>query len=189
MPVSSPDRRTSTAVSRCAGEQKQGAEPAVAGAGVLKANWFAKHRQRRPAVAAVFLDRQAAAGDPSAWSRACAALEAVRAAVKPRGARIVVAVVQVTRPQLLAVSACPASNPTDPDMAHGVPVAETVFHCCTRTLLPRTRGLTAVLSGCRGPPCRTSRRLWGRTSQMSGWPCWHARPASIASEWRQPQLP
>jgi hypothetical protein len=84
-----------TAAPGCAGEQKQGAEPVQPGGGVLKANWFAKHRQRRPAVAAVFLDRQAAAGDPSAWSRACASLEAVRAAVKPRGARIVVAVVQV----------------------------------------------------------------------------------------------
>lgn len=43
----------------------------------------------------MFLDREAVAGDPSAWSRACASLEAVRAAVKPRGAHIVVAVVQV----------------------------------------------------------------------------------------------
>lgn len=35
-------------------------------------------------------------GDPSAWSRACAALEAVRAAARPRGARLIVAIVQVT---------------------------------------------------------------------------------------------
>jgi hypothetical protein len=88
----------------CAGEQKHSTEPAGPATGIIKANWFAKHRQRRPAVAAVFLDREAAAGDPSAWSRACAALEAVRAAVKPCGARIVVAVVQVN--EILVEGCC-----------------------------------------------------------------------------------
>lgn len=40
-------------------------------------------------------------GDPSAWSRACAALEAVRAAARPRGARLIVAIVQVTAAMVL----------------------------------------------------------------------------------------
>lgn len=53
-------------------------------------------------MAVVFLDREAAAGDPSAWSRACASLEAVRAAVRPRDARIVVAVVQASAFALMA---------------------------------------------------------------------------------------
>ncbi len=47
---------------------------------------------------AAWCGRGAVGGDPGAWSRSCAALEAVRAAARPRGARLVVAIVQVPSP-------------------------------------------------------------------------------------------
>jgi len=60
----------------------------------FKANWFAKHRQRSPAVAVVLIDRDWVVGDPSSWTRACEQLDWVRTATRPRGVRIVVAIVQ-----------------------------------------------------------------------------------------------
>ncbi|KAK9904998.1 hypothetical protein WJX75_007420 [Coccomyxa subellipsoidea] len=60
---------------------------------ILKADWFAKHRQQRPAVAAVFFEREAVTGDPSQWARVLAGLEAVRQATRPRGARVVLVIV------------------------------------------------------------------------------------------------
>ena len=40
------------------------------------------------------LCREAAVGDPAAWTRVLAALEAVRVATRPRGARTVIFIVQ-----------------------------------------------------------------------------------------------
>ena len=50
--------------------------------GIFKAGWFAKHRQRVPAVAALFLRRGDVTGDPGAWARVMQAVDVVRASCK-----------------------------------------------------------------------------------------------------------
>ena len=62
------------------------------GKGVLSADWLAQRRGRLPAAAAVLLPWRAVAGDPTSWSSAMAALDAVRAAAERRGVRLCVAV-------------------------------------------------------------------------------------------------
>ena len=47
--------------------------------GIFKAGWFAKHRQRVPAVAALFLRRTDVTGGPSAWAGVMQAVDVVRA--------------------------------------------------------------------------------------------------------------
>ena len=51
-------------------------------------------RRARATVAGAPRGREAVVGDPAAWTRVLAALEAVRVAARPRGARTVVVVVQ-----------------------------------------------------------------------------------------------
>ncbi|KAL6759174.1 hypothetical protein V8C86DRAFT_1349583 [Haematococcus lacustris] len=62
--------------------------------GILKTDWLAKQRGRRPAVALVLLERGELEGGPGALNRLLPTLKAVRDAVLPRGAGLVVAVVQ-----------------------------------------------------------------------------------------------
>jgi len=53
-----------------------------------------RRRRARATVAGAPRGREAVVGDPAAWTRVLAALEAVRVAARPRGARTVVVVVQ-----------------------------------------------------------------------------------------------
>eukprot|EP00882_Tetradesmus_deserticola_P019658 GHRQ01021179.1.p1 GENE.GHRQ01021179.1~~GHRQ01021179.1.p1 ORF type:complete len:191 (+),score=59.16 GHRQ01021179.1:301-873(+) len=62
--------------------------------GILKADWFAKQRQRRAAVAVAFVPRSHVDGDPSSWMRMLAGLRAVRAASSVKGAALLLVVVQ-----------------------------------------------------------------------------------------------
>ena len=66
--------------------------PGPAATGILRAGWFAKHRQHRPAVALVLLGWEDVAGDPGAWARTGEALGRVKAAAGRRKARVAVAV-------------------------------------------------------------------------------------------------
>jgi len=77
-------------------------------------------------------------GDPSAWSRACAALEAVRAAARPRGARLIVAIVQVTGAivlrqrrasgqQIWDCTSCPCMALLQPPPAGALPLGSDCF--------------------------------------------------------------
>ncbi len=86
-----------------------------------QADWFAKHRQRRPAVAVLFLSRcvtrhliaaltllvpnvsrarlalpcrDSVLGDPASWLRSTQQADAVKAATRARGARAVIIIVQ-----------------------------------------------------------------------------------------------
>ena len=61
-------------------------------AGILRADWLTKHRQHRPAVAVAFFAREAAVSDAT-HGAVCAQLEAVRAAVRRRGASLLVVLV------------------------------------------------------------------------------------------------
>ena len=61
-------------------------------AGVLRADWLTKHRQHRPAIAVVFIQRDAVVSG-STHAALCAQLEAVRAAVRRRGASLLVVLV------------------------------------------------------------------------------------------------
>ena len=60
--------------------------------GVLRADWLTKHRQHRPALAVVFFQREAVMSDAT-HGAVCAQLEAVRAAVRRRGASLRVVLV------------------------------------------------------------------------------------------------
>ena len=60
--------------------------------GVLRADWLTKHRQHRPALAVVFFQRDAFVSDAT-HGAVCAQLEAVRAAVRRRGASLLVVLV------------------------------------------------------------------------------------------------
>ncbi|KAK9839808.1 hypothetical protein WJX81_003235 [Elliptochloris bilobata] len=91
-PINSLGVAEPSAAPRLFGERKPSS--GASKGGILKVGWFAKHRQQRPAVAVLFLEREAAVGDPAAWTRILAALEAVRVATRPRGARTVIVVVQ-----------------------------------------------------------------------------------------------
>ncbi|KAK9861708.1 hypothetical protein WJX84_003672, partial [Apatococcus fuscideae] len=79
---------------RIFGERKPLLTSGVSALGILKADWFVKHRQRRPGVAAVLFERSAVVGDPAGWQRVCSQLEGVRAATRVANARIVVVMVQ-----------------------------------------------------------------------------------------------
>ncbi|KAK9789561.1 hypothetical protein WJX73_006387 [Symbiochloris irregularis] len=78
-------------VGRVFGERKS---PLAAGqpAGILKADWFAKHRQRRPAVAVLLIPRAEVEGAPDAWQRVSAQVGAVRGATRAQGARLVLVI-------------------------------------------------------------------------------------------------
>ncbi|BDA49832.1 hypothetical protein COCOBI_14-4520 [Coccomyxa sp. Obi] len=78
---------------RVFGEKKASMTAPSGPLNILKADWFAKHRQQRPAVAAVFFEREAVTGDPAQWARVLAGLEAVRQATRPRGARVMLVIV------------------------------------------------------------------------------------------------
>ena len=61
-------------------------------AGVLRADWLTKHRQHRPALAVVFFQRDAVVSGAT-HAALCAQLEAARAAVRRRGASLLVVLV------------------------------------------------------------------------------------------------
>ena len=62
-------------------------------AGLFKADWFAKHRTRRPAAVALLLERSAVDGDAAAWADAAASIDGVKTAAARRGAGLVLGVV------------------------------------------------------------------------------------------------
>ncbi|MEW5315259.1 MAG: hypothetical protein WDW38_006702 [Sanguina aurantia] len=62
--------------------------------GIFKADWFTKHRGKRPAVALAFVSRGELAGDPNSWNAMLYALKMIRDATQQRGAGMVVAVIQ-----------------------------------------------------------------------------------------------
>ena len=74
-------------------QQQQGSAAASNGEGLLRVGWLQKHRQRRPAVALVFIAQEAAEGDPSAWMALSKQLDAVRVAAAAGGARLAIVVV------------------------------------------------------------------------------------------------
>lgn len=79
---------------RLFGERKGAATSQTTPVDILKADWFAKHRQRRPAVAVLFLAGSAVSGDAASRSRCTQQADALKAATRARGARAVIIVVQ-----------------------------------------------------------------------------------------------
>lgn len=75
------------------GVRKPASSSTAQPSGILKAGWLRKHRNECPAVVAVLVERDAVVGDPSAWAWLVSQLDAVKAGVKNRGARVVVLVV------------------------------------------------------------------------------------------------
>lgn len=63
-------------------------------AGILKADWVIKHRQRKASAAVCLVPRSAVEGDPTAWGAMMAALRLTRSAAAQRSAGIIVAVHQ-----------------------------------------------------------------------------------------------
>ena len=61
------------------GEEEEASSSTSPSSGIFKSSWFAKHRQRVPAVAALFLKRSDVTGDPSAWASVMQAIDVVRA--------------------------------------------------------------------------------------------------------------
>lgn len=64
--------------------------------GILKADWLTKHRTRMPAVLAVLLDRDQVYGDPTQWLEVCTNLDNIKAVIRGRNIKLVVAIVQPT---------------------------------------------------------------------------------------------
>jgi hypothetical protein len=67
--------------------------PSTPPEGILKADWFLKQRQRRPAVAVALVSRDELEGDPSSWARVLAQLRVIKDAAAQRGAGVLVLVV------------------------------------------------------------------------------------------------
>ncbi|KAK3279876.1 hypothetical protein CYMTET_12260, partial [Cymbomonas tetramitiformis] len=63
-------------------------------AGILKSGWLAKHRQRCPAVAVAFFDRESLLGDPTSWQTSCQQLDTIRSSMRARNTKLVIVVVQ-----------------------------------------------------------------------------------------------
>jgi hypothetical protein len=61
--------------------------------GILKADWFLKQRQRRPAVALALISRDELEGDPIAWQRVLGQLRVIKDAASQRGAGVLVLVI------------------------------------------------------------------------------------------------
>ncbi|GLC48572.1 hypothetical protein PLESTB_000112500 [Pleodorina starrii] len=63
-------------------------------AGILKSDWFAKHRGKKPAMAVALVERRELEGDPTTWNRMMYGLKLIADAAGQRGAGVLVAVVQ-----------------------------------------------------------------------------------------------
>ena len=87
-----PQVRGLTPASRAAALDGCAAAQVLPLSGVLRADWLTKHRQHRPALAVVFFQRDAV-GSGATHAALCAQLEAVRAAVRRRGASLLVVLV------------------------------------------------------------------------------------------------
>ncbi|KAG2485655.1 hypothetical protein HYH03_015627 [Edaphochlamys debaryana] len=81
-------------VARAFGPKKQ--SPLVGGPlpGILKADWFAKHRGKKPAMVVALVERRELDGDPSTWNRMMYGLKQLADAAGQRGAGVLVGVVQ-----------------------------------------------------------------------------------------------
>ncbi|KAG2431817.1 hypothetical protein HXX76_009311 [Chlamydomonas incerta] len=62
--------------------------------GILKSDWFAKHRGKKPAMAVALVERRDLEGDPSTWNRLVYGLKLVADGAGQRGAGLIVGVVQ-----------------------------------------------------------------------------------------------
>lgn len=93
-PINSIGLADPQSASRLLGERKSTVTSHTPPVEILKADWFAKHRQRRPAVAVLFLSRDSVLGDPASWLRCTQQADAVKAATRARGARAVIIIVQ-----------------------------------------------------------------------------------------------
>ncbi|DBA90115.1 TPA: hypothetical protein ACH3X1_003431 [Trebouxia sp. C0004] len=95
-PINSIGLADPQSASRLFGERKSTVTSHTPPVDVLKADWFAKHRQRRPAVAVLFLSRDSVLGDSASWLRCTQQADAVKAATRARGARAVIIIVQTS---------------------------------------------------------------------------------------------
>ncbi|PNW70671.1 hypothetical protein CHLRE_17g729700v5 [Chlamydomonas reinhardtii] len=62
--------------------------------GILKSDWFAKHRGKKPAMAVALVERRDLEGDPSTWNRLVYGLKLIADGAGQRGAGLIVGVVQ-----------------------------------------------------------------------------------------------
>ncbi|KAL0042524.1 hypothetical protein WJX79_002345 [Trebouxia sp. C0005] len=77
-PINSIGLAEPQSASRLFGERKSTVTSHTPPVDILKADWFAKHRQRRPAVAVLFLSRDSVLGDPASWLRCTQEADAVK---------------------------------------------------------------------------------------------------------------
>ncbi|GLI59688.1 hypothetical protein VaNZ11_001632, partial [Volvox africanus] len=81
-------------VSRSFGPKKRVALTVGPLPGILKSDWFAKHRGKKPAMAVALIERRDLDGDPTTWNRMMYGLKLIADAAGQRGAGMMVAVVQ-----------------------------------------------------------------------------------------------
>ena len=102
--------------------------PSTPPEGVLKADWFLKQRQRRPAVALALIGRDDLEGDPSAWARVLAQLRVIKDAASQRGAGVLVLVIHAG-----PVSELPADRVAG--ICHNVALDPNAFCCISKEWL------------------------------------------------------
>ncbi|GIM12975.1 hypothetical protein Vretimale_16160, partial [Volvox reticuliferus] len=81
-------------VSRAFGPKKRVALTVGPLPGILKSDWFAKHRGKKPAMAVALVERRDLEGDPTTWNRMIYGLKLIADAAGQRGAGMMLAVVQ-----------------------------------------------------------------------------------------------
>ncbi|XP_047972886.1 trafficking protein particle complex subunit 11-like [Salvia hispanica] len=62
-------------------------------AGIIKRDWFSKHRTRIPAVVAAIFSSRDVSGDPAQWQQLCSDLDRLKASIRGRNIKLVVLVV------------------------------------------------------------------------------------------------
>ncbi|KAE8726536.1 RNA-binding protein 24-like isoform X1 [Hibiscus syriacus] len=75
--------------------------------GFLKRDWLAKHRTKIPAVVAAFFSWDHVSGDPAQWVQVCSDLDDLKASIRPRNTKLLLAVVgkseDISEDRLLAL--------------------------------------------------------------------------------------
>ncbi|KAJ1434079.1 Tetratricopeptide-like helical domain superfamily [Sesbania bispinosa] len=67
--------------------------PSPSVGGILKRDWFLKHRTKVPAVLAALFPSQHVFGDPAQWLQVCSDLDSIKAVIRGRNIKLVVVVV------------------------------------------------------------------------------------------------
>ncbi|XP_042020189.1 trafficking protein particle complex subunit 11-like [Salvia splendens] len=73
--------------------KKPSRDPSEPPAGIIKRDWFSKHRTRIPAVVAAIFSSRDVSGDPVHWLQVCTDLDKLKASIRGRNIKLVVLVV------------------------------------------------------------------------------------------------